>query len=305
MQENEAKKGRSKLFIIALILFGVTLLMMYMSYKNGINVNKNNSNMVEYETLSELKSNLPFEVNLPDFVKEEDKLQIKCTMGNFIEIVSDKYVLKMATFVDNNADPLALYDRTDFDNKYTVNNSSITYLRIRKNYKEYEHCTLINWVDGEVAYGLIWADIVDLDNVLITLNLKADDLVEYTEGDDSSTTDNEDSSFDKSSIKLRDIEVDNIRVTIPQFESNDFTYVDLKDMLLFSINDRGVFVIIYKNAENHSKDFEGQGEIITDKGMIFRYADKNPFDEGTDSYKNYEVFLKTVDDIAKSITYTK
>ena len=60
MQENEAKKGRSKLFIIALILFGVTLLMMYMSYKNGINVNKNNSNMVEYETLSELKSNLPF-----------------------------------------------------------------------------------------------------------------------------------------------------------------------------------------------------------------------------------------------------
>ena len=76
-------------------------------------------------------------------------------------------------------------------------------------------------------------------------------------------------------------------------------------MLLFSMDDKMVFVVIYDNINDHAKDFEGQGEIVSDKGVIIRYIQENPFEVGSDSYKNYEIFLKTIAEVSKSIDYKK
>ena len=303
-KEDKDKKGVSKLFIIALILCALAVGLMFLSYNNGINISGGSKNIKEYKSISELESNPPFELKLPSFVKDEEEMKIKCTMGSMLEIDTRAYILKAATFVDNNADPLALYDKAKEDVKFTVNNSDITYLRVRTGYKEYENCTLINWVDGEIAYGLIWADKAELADILITLNINESDLEKYTDSSssDSDTTSDEDNTSD---IKFDNITVGDMSLSVPHFETSELTYADLKDMLLFSMDDKMVFVVIYDNINDHVKDFEGQGEIVSDKGVIIRYIKENPFEVGSDSYKNYEIFLKTIAEVSKSIDYKK
>ena len=217
----------------------------------------------------------------------------------------ESYVLMIGSFVNNLADPLNLYEHTLEDEQYTVSDSSISFLRIRRSYPNYDHCTIINWVDGDAAYGLIWGNSVDNNTILTTFNLSDSQLSIYEAESPIEGTESNASSSSESSIEMKEISNDNIKFSVPNFVNSGIKLIELPDMSLLSFANKTVCVFIYDNVDKHNDDFRGQSELVTSSGIIMRYMSENPFELSTDSYNDYEYFLSSVNEIADSVEYLK
>lgn len=278
--------------VILLVLLLISIVFIVLVETGAFKISKSNSKTVKYNTLNEAISKVNFNVQLPNMITSDTKAEYRVTNGSFLEIGSETFVLKASKLVDFNADPLALYEKTTEDYKYTVENSNISYFRYRLNYPEFENCTIMNWVQGDTAYGIILSSIYKEEELLNILGITKDNIKVFN-------TEN----IDKTDITYnRTLIANKFTVDIPKF-TTEFKTVDLDGKTICYIDNTKVFIFIYNDYDIDTDTFGGQSEIIIDDKMVLRYLSENPFENGGSAYNDYNIFIDTVNDIVNSIKY--
>lgn len=292
-----------KIYIIAFILCSMVCLLFIGSFKSGMCIQSNNG-IRKYNSLTDLMNKTSLNIELPNYVvqqsKEED-LTIESIMGQVVQIYGSSFAFKAATFVNNNADPLGLYEKAETDSKYSVetteneNKNSIKFFRYRLGYEEYSHCTLINWCTDETAYGLMISNIITEDEAIEIIGIEKERLTEYIEKteQESESTENKVSLGNEYTIS------DNFKVTLPKFNS-ELNMVETENSTLFYIEDKLVFVFVYGEDDGA---FNGQSERKIINGLVLKYLSDNPFNNESDGFNDYNLFIDTIDDIIDSIVY--
>lgn len=278
--------------VILLVLLLISIVFIVLVETGAFKISKSNNKTVKYNTLNEAISKVNFNVQLPNMITNDVNAEYRVTNGSFLEIGSETFVLKASKLVDFNADPLALYEKTTEDYKYTVENSNISYFRYRLNYPEFENCTIMNWVQGDTAYGIILSSIYKEEELLNILGITKDNIKVFN-------TEN----IDKTDITYnRTLIANKFTVDIPKF-TTEFKTVDLDGKTICYIDNTKVFIFIYNDYDIDTDTFGGQSEIIIDDKMVLRYLSENPFENGSSAYNDYNIFIDTVNDIVNSIKY--
>jgi len=300
-------KGTGRVInIILLIAFIGATVLMVTAYKGGLNMETSQSKKdIQYSNIKSILGDngaLGGTVELPYFIDRDSEVKATSSMGLFLQIIGDHYVLKVSEFVDINADPLALYESSndEIDNKYILDisndeYSNLTFFRYRTGVENLTHCTVVNWVNGDNAYGIIFDDIYDEDSILDLFNIERGSLEDYVEDEveveDATTLSNEYTFGDK------------VVLTFPTFNS-DIKNLDMGGKEVFYMGDKMVFAIVYNDFDIDSDFLGGQGEkeIILENGekVVIRYLLDNPFIEGSDEYIDYNTFLDNLDKIVES-----
>ena len=278
--------------VILLVLLIISIVFIVLVETGAFKIHNNTNKTVEYTNLNEAIDNVDFNVQLPSIVTSEKSAEYRVTNGIFLEIGSETFVLKASKLVDFNADPLALYEKTTEDFKYTVENSNISYFRYRLSYPEFENCTIMNWVQGDTAYGIILSSIYKEEELLDILGITKDNIKAYNI-----------ENKDKADIEYNSTLIANkFTVDIPRF-TTEFKIIDLDGKTICYIDNTKVFIFIYNDYDIDTDTFGGQSEIIIDDKMVLRYLSENPFENGSSAYNDYNIFIDTVNDIVNSIKY--
>jgi len=141
-------KNKLPVLIIAIIVSITTIYGIHTTYQSQ-------SHIKEYSSIEKASRETGIEAEVPAGIPTENIKEIRSTMGQIIEIMSDEYVLKIARLVDIEADVLGLYGNASKDEKYYSERESISFIRYRIGYDDFPGATLINWCRGNTAYGIL------------------------------------------------------------------------------------------------------------------------------------------------------
>lgn len=290
------KKSSIKVWIIGIILIVLLLMLSTKGMKDGISLNTNNNGISSLTSLSKLQKSYP-DIEIPNFILDyEGELHIENIMGQLIQITSDDFAFKVTTFVDNNADPLGLYEEAGTDNKYNVNSSetNINFFRYRIDYEEYKNCTIINWCTEDRAYGVLIGKKLTEDGALELIDINKESL--YAEQEKQEEIDTE--SSDTETYIIGNM----FSIDLPKFKS-DISMLDNNGTTSFYINKKLIFVILYNDYDIDSDAFSGQSELVVDNNIVIKYLSDNPFEVDTLAYNDYNTFVSTINNIKDSIVY--
>jgi hypothetical protein len=291
-------KRKAVIIVIAtlIVICGLLALIGYSSGINGESSNNKNIKTYDSSSIDKAVSSFSFKIDIPDIVRQEQDLEIRNIMGQIIEIGDENLVFKAASFVDNNADPLGLYDEAEIQNEYNVvsDNTDITFFKFRLNYEDYENCTLINWCTNETAYGLMLGYVITEDEALNILGIDREWLTDISieEVEEEVTTENTDEYNLNNKLSIQ----------LPEF-SSEIQQIDMDGYTIFYMDKTMVFVVIYNDYDIDNDAFSGQSEYVVDNKTVIKYLSENPFDQGTNAYNDYDLFIGTIDNIAQTIIY--
>lgn len=300
------KSGRLWILTIAIILVALCMMLSIQGFTQGVNGNTQQKGEKTYNSLDDLYKNTSLDLEIPEYVSSRDDLEISSVMGQIVEIHCSYLVLKAASFVNNNADPLGLYEKSTLDSMYRVENEeNIKFFRYRVGYKEYPHCTIINWCTENTAYGLMIEDDIKEVEALDIIGISQDNLVKttYEENNGEYSLNENENSTEESNIEMQIYKVnDQLQLDIPKFEN--FPNVILNDgRAIFYIDNEFLFAICYSEQYTETEADEIENIVDIKEGLQFRYAKQNPFSTGTVAYNDYKLFMTTLNDIIESIVY--
>jgi hypothetical protein len=322
------------IFVILLILAGGLYVK---SYTSGIKtasgeskLSSKSSGQKSYNSIKSVQSK--YNLLLPDIITEyddskDDNLNIEVTMNQAVEITTSQFVVKVLTFVNNNADPLALYDSSPVDNMYTVlnNENGIKFFRYRAEYPEYEHCTLINYCTDSMAYGILLGTIISEEEALNYLNInqssltattkEANDEAYYTSLDTDSSEDSKVAETVTNTIpqdiqestqvqyiedddyRYYTIDTDNymVQIKIPNLESEIQT-VKTQKAASFYLGDNKVFTLHINSTTDTDtiSTSENEPSEQLNEVIFISWSATNPFSEGTQEYSDFNTIINTV-----------
>ena len=253
---------------------------------DNIHININNTNTNRYETLDELVSKSPINLDLPGFVNTYDDLTFEIIAGQIVQIYNNDFVLKVTPYIDINADPLGIYSKSECDNAYTVNNSDINYMRYRTGNTEFPNSTIINWVLNGSSYGLMVNWHMEFDEVLKLLGITETDikLIDRTKVVSNNTIDNK---YKTIQYKISD----NVTIALPAFRSQ-YTVDTENNIHIFSFDNKIVFAIMQSHGTDGILDGDGVAQI--GNGLCIKYRSTNPFERGTTEYEDYNNLLDMI-----------
>lgn len=277
------------LWCVLSVMSILLLIIMSNSYNWGFNLTGVNTNTTVYNSVEEFEKSNSEHLHIPEQLKKIEGVQIIKKVGNFYEIGCEKFVMKVGPFVDYNADPLALYEAVEKDYKFFVKNNSIEYLRYRYEYPELTHCTVVNWVEDNMAYGVILDDIMDEQYILNLLSIDSGSLEPYKSGE-STEADSTVSVKAETEMFVFDL----------GYISSDIKVIEVEEQSIIYMNDKMVFVVSKKNDIN----FETEISMEIGNGYELRVAEANPFDSDTEAYREFENLINRLDNIVNNVVYT-
>lgn len=258
--DNKNKVIGTILIVLLILLITTTLI----SFNSGHNKNVNGLN--DYESIQELKSSITFDLDIPTFIYKEKNIKISSVLGQMIEISNEKFKLKASIWVDNNADPLGIYDVCEDDNKYNVKDSDITYFRIRKS----KDNTIINWVKNGTSYGLVEYKDMSLKDILDILNLKEDNLIKIT---DNNNIENKENTKEYTEY----LEKENVKFTFYNMTNIEKMEVP-NEAIYYSINKEIILLVVYNNPDKYLNNLKSDDEYKLYNGVYFIYSNSNKDD---------------------------
>lgn len=288
-------KKNKTLLLITIVICTLTFMLMLQLQQNG-GISKNGTKGTEtYSTIEDVRAKTSLDMTIPEGIDTSKILEIRSTMGQLVEIRAEHYIMKAAKFIDVNADPMGLYDESEVDNKYSVSNSSITFMRYRTGYTEYESCTILNWCNETTSIGVMFDDIYTEDEVLSIMGLTKDDIQLYTEGNGQSSKANENIIWNTHTIADGALTID-----IPDTESS-LESLEFDGYTILFLNKNRCLVVVYDDYNVDADTFGGQGQIDIDEHTRLNYLKENEFKEGTEEYRDYTIILNNIQSIADSI----
>ena len=288
------KSSHIVFYMIASIITFILIILYLGSFFNGIKTN-GNKGIKYYESLDELVTKTALDIEIPSYVSDNDDLKIQSVMGQLIQIHNDTFVLKVAPFVDNNADPLGLYEKSNVDNKYKVDNGDINYFRYRSGYSVYPNSIIINWCTDSTAYGIMIEQYINEDEALGIVGLSKEDIEKYIELKEQHNI--------EADYRTEVYELDTMcSLELPKFKT-DITVIDGNGIKSIYIDKKLIIVIIYNKADIENNTYGEQSEVIIDENIVIRYLSENPFEIGTLAYNDYNNFVSTIEDIKNSVIY--
>lgn len=292
-----------KLGIIIAIILASTIFLL--SFHNGIDlVSSSNKGISTYNSLGALKKSHT-ELIIPEYIASQtEELQIESIMGQAIQVYNSKVVYKAMPFVNNNADPLGLYEKSEIDNMYKVNSEQnddeITYFRYRQGYPNYPSCTLINWCTAYMAFGIMTESLISEDEVLEMLKLSREGLT-VTSARENDNIDEIEENNEESEELHAEIEINNkYIVELPNFKSEQ-SIIDGNGASIVYLDSKLAFVIVYDNFEKYENTYSKQEKMELNNEITLYYSKDNTFDTNTSAYNDYELFLETLNDLPNNI----
>lgn len=267
--------------------------------KDGVTLNNDNGNGVtNVKSLSELQDKVYFKLNIPSYVSDiTDELNIEILAGQVVTINTDSLVMKASIFADVNADILGLYEKSNIEKCFFVNNSDIIYFKYRQGYKDYPNCTIINWHTNETSYGLMVEGDIQFKDALSILGINEQQLQE----DCKESSNDIDTSYNTDDF-IEYIIGDKIYIKLPQF-SGYVTHVDTDGVSAFFAGDTLLFLVVYNDKDIQNETYSEQSVIDVGSSIKIYYDSINTYDKDSEAYSDYELMLLTIDDIAKTIVY--
>lgn len=282
--------------LIATVIAAMGYLAFYILSVTGITKYSNNTSIKYYESFEDLQKGTKLEmVELPIVYIEQcantENTNYRVINNSIAEIYNDGIVAKACKIIDTKYDCLGLSDKATNDNKFSISNNQITYLRIRKEYTEYPKCTIVNFSTNEMNYGFMVEDNISIGDICEILKINKKDLSEYT---DESTE-----VYDGAVTKYN---IDNFSIELPTFVSN----VSVREFVGYSsffIEDTPVLNFLYgKEALNSDKNIFGQYIKVNDKLRV-DYLKENPFKMDSQAYNDFEILINTINSSIKTIKY--
>lgn len=294
------RQTRTKLYIIITVIAIASILILMLLVRNGININNNTKSVEQYNSLKKLISDTSLSLNLPECITEYDgELDIQNTMGQLISINSDSFAYRAAPWVDNNADPLGLYEECDTDSKYTVNNDTFTYFRYRVGYKEYPNCTIINWCNKSTSQGIMIGNVMTENEALELVGISKSSLTKIDELVSENGIEKDTSGEYTYSVA----NIGNIfELQLPDFKS-DVDVIESEGTVSYYFNKKLIFMFIYSNDEVKRNTSDICTDYAIDENIVLRCLNSNPFESGTDAYNDYNQFIYTIDNIKFTFSY--
>ena len=284
------RKGISPnvLVLITLITTGI-FLYAYASGTKGPEV----SHLKSYDDIEKLVSSVTFDIVVPEYIYEyskDNEVNAESVMGQIIQINCQDFAFKASYFVDNNADILGLYGKSEVDKKYNVssNDKGIKYFRYRTGYKDFPHTTLINWNTDETTHGIMLANIVSEDEALELLSISRDKLADASSIDNSNTQ----TEVEESILTETYTVGDNIQISLPKF-SNNVSMVDNGVYASFYVDNSLLFIFEYTGKDS---GIEASNSVYTNENMCIKYM--NDTDENNN---DYNLFKSNIIEIKDSI----
>lgn len=287
------KKNRTLQFI-AIVLVSMAVFISYSLYSNGgINTTSTHGTKT-YKSLSDVQSDTMLDLSIPSGIDTSQIIEIRSTLGQLVEARAEHYILKAAKFIDKNADTLGLYEASEVDNKYDISNSDITFFRYRSGYKGYENCTIINWCNTTTSIGIMLDEIYTEDEII--------DMLELNESNMKSCTASESEIIDIP-IEWNQHTIANgkISLSLPSLESS-LEALDFEGYTIIFLNKNRCLVVVYSDYSIDTNVFGGQGQIDIDEHTRLNYLLENEFELDTEEYRDYNVILNNIQEIAESIT---
>lgn len=300
--EDNKKSSHLALWLIAAILAVISYFVFMGTIKNGISVsnNSNKNGIKTYESIEDMVNKVSLKLDIPEYVTQsKEDLTIQSTYNQLISIYCNKFAFKASNFVGVAADPLGLYEDSKVDNKYSVNDTNITFFRYRTGYKDYPNSTLINWCTNDTMYGLMIGEEIKENDALKIVGISKDKIETYT-GDDN-TEDNTENNNTNSKYKQYDV-TDKIKIKLPNFNGK-VTTKDMGNCKAFYVDNNVFFIIVYDKKAIDKGLYKNSGSIKIGNNIELDYDKNNAFDHNTDAYKDYNLFLTTIDDICNTIIY--
>lgn len=283
------KHNNSKV-IIGIIVTIISLLMIVLilgSFKSGYN---QKGNMLgEYKTLQSLKDATAFELNFPSLLYDEEDLKITSVMGQIVEVSNEKIVFKASVWVDNNADPLGIYEKFNIDEKYDIIDSDLgfTYFRYRSS-----DITILNWVQNDTAYGLKINSLLSVEEAIDIIGITNENLIIH-ENNENTTEDNSNNEY-----YTEEIHDANVKFTL--FLNNIDKVVIPTEANYYSIYGKNILVVVYNNPNKYIESLDNC-EYKLFNGVYFFYDKNNPFNVNDTGYNEYNLFLETLNKTLNSI----
>ena len=288
MNNKDTVKTVLKYVILPLVIIVIAIILF-----DNIRIVNNNSNEKRYKSIEDFLDSTSIEINIPDGIYNCSDSEVIYSSGPFIQIGCEHFVLKISAFVNYNADTLGLYNYTSsIDNKYIVNNSDKKFVRYRIGCETLENCTVVNWVDKDLAYGAILDGVRTEEEVMKLLNINTENLSEFIEkqSEESLEADYEETV----QIKLENRYIITLPVTIVPVTS-----VEVSNGVIFYINNEKVFMILDSSDEAE----ETVDNIKLKHGYILKYNKQNPFSDGSDEFASFNMIIDNIEDIANNIDY--
>ena len=280
-------KSNRPIILIGIIASAIMIILMLIGFQPFLN--KNNNYVKNYNNVSELVANTPFELDFPSFIYSEENLYIESVMGKIIEVRNDNFRLKASEFIDYNADVLGIYEDLMEDSKFSIdeNNMGYSYFRYRNSGKQ----TILNWVKNTTSYGMVIDKVISLDESMNIIGVTDLNLTEYKELNNIDETD--DSNYQlitEPNIKFKlpkDIEI--IREDI----ANEAIY--------YFVDNKPVLVVAYNNPNKYLELYSDACENTLYNGVYFIYPALDKISEEDKGLVNYYKFLLTINEVLESI----
>ena len=107
----------------------------------------------QYNSAAELRKNVNFSFDIPQFLLEEDGVTFEKIYGNNVRISNDRFKFCVAKKVADDVSIIGNYDKFEFDKYYQIKDgtsSNIELVHYRTNGKD----TIIEWFTSDLMYGL-------------------------------------------------------------------------------------------------------------------------------------------------------
>lgn len=292
----DKKKRTSNIYLIVIFLSLCITALFIAATKDGMSVSTAKG-VKTYNNINKLIDGTSFELDVPQFILDYNKeFIITNTMGQIAEISCEDFSFKAASFVNINADPLGLYEKSTEDVRYNVNdeNTKINYFRLRTGYTEYPNCTLLNWCTDKTAYGIIIGNKLTIDEAIELIGISKQSLSEIEKEIGIISENNIDT--------VQYILEDKVYIELPKLNSN-INIIENNGASNFYLDKKLILVVLYNELDIDTEAYSGQSEIVTEEGIVIKYLSENPFSEGTTAYNDYNKFISTIDNITNSIRY--
>ena len=294
--DQKEQGSHSGLIFVAIVIFCLCVFIAIYQVTGGFTGQGMNKNVKTYESMSKLIGSYSLKLNIPDKFVNTPIVEAKKLLGSTAEVYSESFVLKISTLVDYKADILGLYENSETDERYYVGGSNaFKFFRYRKGYPEYEHCTIINWCDEGMTYGIMLADIYDIDAVLDIFGIKKENLIPV-ENETSSEDKNEktDENVFKYTGEKFDIELVKL--------SADYNIQEIGSVAYIRYNEQTFGIIVCSIEDfNNFYDQETTEAVQLENNCYILYRKLNSFDTNSQDYNDYNKFINTINGISISI----
>lgn len=149
----------SKKMIKILLVICIIVLVLLVGISNMTGLLKNpeigtaKNGLKQYSSASELRKNVNFAFDIPQFLLEEDDITFEKIYGNNVRISNDRFKFCVAKKIADDVSVIGNYDKFEFDKYYQLEDgtsSDIELVHYRTNGKD----TIIEWFTGDLMYGL-------------------------------------------------------------------------------------------------------------------------------------------------------